>query len=193
MRRILTMIAVGIAMACLPVSGNEFTADYWRAKVSSTIAIDPMPSVVLPRQTPVTTPAKSRPVVYVTYAAFHCPPCDAMKAQSWVGLPFDLVPSPPKIATQHYPWVHWQGADGRWYYLEDWNGKADLVQRWRMTQKPVPKAQSPPVSRSYSPRWTWPGNLNRHLQDVHRVNTSGLNQDQLEALHDALHEGGKKH
>lgn len=39
------------------------------------------------------------------------------------------------------------------------------------------------------PSWTWPGNLAHHLKITHGIDTDGLSHQELEAVHNALHNG----
>ena len=62
--------------------------------------------------------------------------------------------------------------------------------------KPVVVAvvkQSLPVAVTYAPsrnHWTYPGDIRSHLATGHgNVNTAGMSQDEMETLHDSLHEG----
>ena len=65
--------------------------------------------------------------------------------------------------------------------------------------KPVVVAvvkQSLPVAVTYAPtyapsrnHWTYPGDIRSHLASSHgTVNTAGMTRDQMESLHDSLHE-----
>ena len=128
-----------------------------------------------------------KPTVYVVYAPFPCPPCEDVKRQDWSNAPFTLTPG-EKIRPLHFPWIHWE-ANGRWYYLDGWNGKAALVKTWEGTQglgKGVILR-----SNNYNPRWTIRDgrNVADHLRAVHGVNPSGMSTADMYRWHDNLHEG----
>lgn len=146
----------------------------------------------------------ARPKVFVAYAPFHCPPCIVQKRdmKDWKPEEFDVqVPDKFPIDVPFYPYTAWQDQNGKWWHLPQWVSRADLIARWKATQRPVKQARAPPAGgngwpamRGYQSRWTWPGDLRHHLQQTHGVGEAGrLTQDQAEALHDALHEGHSLH
>lgn len=140
---------------------------------------------------PPVTAAAMKPVVFVAYAPFKCPPCDIQKRdlKDFKSDEFVInVPDKFPIEVPYYPYTAWQDGNGKWWHLEQWSGTKDLISRWKGTrgekQKPAFKA----TTNNYNPRWTWPGNLIDHLRTTHGV-TDAMTQDQAEAVHDALHEG----
>ncbi len=92
---------------------------------------------------------------------------------------------------QTIPHFEWDTDKGRVY--SKWGGVEDLIRKWNNTRlSSFPEKNVIQSSAdNYIPRWTWPGNLAQHLKTRHRQSVDGLTQDQLESLHDSLHEGRK--
>ena len=132
-------------------------------------------------------PKVAKPVVFVEYASFGCPPCEQMKRQSWVDAPFKLKPGTAQIPAQHYPWVHWQDSVGKWRYLESWGGKQDLIQRWELTQEPKPVAN--PLAGNHPTVGVKGMTMEYHLRVDHGIDTRGLTAAELQKAHDAVHAG----
>lgn len=142
---------------------------------------------VLPTSTIPQPPKVTKPVVFVEYARFNCPPCEDMKAVKWGNAPFELKPGPAQIPAQHYPWVHWQDASGKWRYLESWSGKQDLIQRWELTQKPKPVVN--PLAGNHPTVGVKGMTMEYHLRVDHGIDTRGLTAAELQKAHDACHSG----
>lgn len=131
-----------------------------------------------------------RPVVYVYEKPTEqgsCPACDALAraaSRDGHGWPFQIeVRKSAPFPIEGYPTLHWMDENGKpWTYL-GWPGIEKFEQIWR---NPVPKVQA---SAPYAARWTWPGNLADHLRGTHGASVGGLTHDQMELLHDQLHEG----
>lgn len=97
------------------------------------------------RPTPQAENAAGRPrVVMVTSA--NCPPCAA--AEAWIvqnGFPFDVQRQAPREGDSTPTW-RFQGADGRWWQVVGWQGRAtveQLVQAYA-AKNPQPVAAARP-------------------------------------------------
>lgn len=190
------------AVTAIALDALRVRADDLHARAAAAIAIHeakpPRPPTA--PLTPVEKPkAESRPVVRM-YTATWCGPCQQAKANlRGADLPFDLqmvdvsngghpawCDSIPAFAWEH---------NGQTRFILGFPGVKQLISRWETTRKAVrfhsagQHVWESDKFRGYVPQWTWPGNLARHLQNAHRVNVSGMSQDRMEALHDALHEG----
>lgn len=53
---------------------------------------------------------------------------------------------------------------------------------------PKPTVETESITKQ-GPTWTWPGDLNTHLETVHSVDTSGFTFEQSRQMHDDLHNG----
>lgn len=60
--------------------------------------------------------------------------------------------------------------------------------RWRPVRTSV-SVSSGSVRVSSGPHWTYPGDIQSHLAVGHGQQVSGMSQDEMESLHDSLHEG----
>lgn len=150
---------------------------------------------------PVTEPpVAKKPLIYITYASFNCPPCEDLKSKLSVlkskglinDLPFEIsVTNKPPVNPVHYPFVVWKNSNGAWIYLDNWIGLNDLIERWKYSQEPTANSKVNNNKTSgvstYTPVYTWPGDLRFHLENTHNANTANMTQDQLEMLHDRLH------
>lgn len=146
----------------------------------------------------------AKPIVRVYYSDFRsCLPCrllrddiGSLSSDSLAGLPFVFEPSTPPEWVTGTPAIHWEGAD-EWsvMYFDEWQGVSDFVLKWKSSQtkktQTVKTKESARGRDTYSPRWTWPGDLGQHLRQVHGIDTTGMNQDDLERTHDNLHEGSR--
>lgn len=56
-------------------------------------------------------------------------------------------------------------------------------------QSGCPNGICPTTARANTNHWTFPGSIDNHLQTGHGVNPSGMSQEQMLNMHDALHEG----
>ena len=205
----LLLLAIALVLALLTYARGDDDAGYQTAKARAAIAIhatleteadtDKNQGADAPRSPEPTTPAK--PEVLMFFAPFPCPPCEVQKREikGWEDAPFKIkTPAESPVRIEFYPFTVWKNHAGKWIYLEQWNGRADLVARWKFSQRkpiqnqgadaPRSPVNSYPAMSGYRARWTWPGDLRQHLKAVHGVSES-LTQDQAEALHDALHEG----
>lgn len=137
--------------------------------------------------------------IYVTYSNSYCPPCEDFKAQLDVlkkkglikDLPFEVVvTNDPPVRPVHYPFIVWKNSKDKWIYLDGWAGMNNLINTWKFSQEAEKTSLrfNIPNLDHYNARWTWPGDLRKHLQSTHNVDTSGLSTNQLEMLHDGLHE-----
>lgn len=148
--------------------------------------------------------ADERPVVEFLSAEW-CGPCKVAKAALTVKVREKL---PFRIRDRDVDKEGWQGESGipvfRWETPTGpmhigWHSVDNLVSEWKRTTTKVKTVQPQASTRNrwpsmagYRARWTWPHkqSLADHLRTTHGVNEAyQLNQDQLEAVHDALHEG----
>lgn len=142
--------------------------------------------VLEPTQTAPNAPAKPKLVMYTKPS---CTPCKVGKAalQAAQDLPFDWYElNLLEESDVSVPKFEWNSPNGK-MSLTGWYGLDRLVSEFKRTQTKIKSVQK--VEKNlYNPSWTWPGNLNQHLQSAHRINTSGMSQDQMERVHDAAHE-----
>jgi hypothetical protein len=141
-----------------------------------------------------------------------CPPCLRAQDDAKAGrLSVDVVwlPAPAwyleyeKYDKERYgfPAFHWIDTDGHIRLESGYSDPADFEE---MLREPyvctkIAKGKLPGavqrrwlgkgIVNLYTPHWTWPGNLAHHLTSFHRVSVQGLSHDQMEALHDSLHDG----
>ena len=146
-----------------------------------------------------------KPEVLVFYAPFSCPPCDSFNSaitelknkDKLKDLPFEFkFNKEPPVAIVHYPFVVWKNASGKWVYLDSWKGMQNLVDTWKFSQTTKQRvtilgdADELPTMSGYQHKWQWfDGALTNHMRSVHGIDVSYLNQDQLELIHDKLHDG----
>ena len=153
--------------------------------------------------------ATPKPEIWTFYAPFQCAPCEAQKAdlKAWKDSPFafrngDVNNAPVKI--ESYPTTCWK-VEGKWWSYSGWHGVKHLESEWqRAASKATGLAtasaspggaatrQFPPRQSSGTGHWTYPGNIRQHLQQSHGITAAEaamLTREQLESLHDALHEG----
>ena len=136
---------------------------------------------------PVSAPAVR---LYVTYADFHCPPCErlreAVKRGDFAG--FEVIESESFAGQKSYPATRYQNRDGQWKVRYGYDARLpqwvrnDVETTNRVVSRP--QITNPVVSQmdlvSIHNRlhgggnWTWPGDLATHLQTVHGVDTDGI-------------------
>lgn len=170
----------------------------------------PLPANV-PQNPPKIAPNERKTIIgYCTHG--FCPPCLRAQEDAKAGrLSVDVVwmPAPAwyleyeKYDKERYgfPAFHWIDADGHIRLESGYDDPADFEE---MLREPyvctkIAKGKLPGavqrrwlgkgIVNLYTPHWTWPGNLAHHLTSFHRVNVQGLSHDQMEALHDSLHDG----
>lgn len=172
------------------VLGADQSPEYWKAKVSAAVA---MQSVETPKPfTKVEKPkASGKPIVRM-YTATWCQPCQRAKAElKNAKLPFEIQyvdvgdgSNAPKWceSVPSFAWDH----DGQTRYVIGFTSVSALVRRWETTNGTKSMRTT---ANNYQPRWTWPGDLSQHLQRAHGVNTRGMTPDEMESIHDAIHEG----
>ncbi len=183
--------------------------DLLRHRVSVALALESLADTV----TPPVPPAISRPVekpqpaklpeVFVYYAPFPCAPCDAQRAAlaAWKNPTLRIVEKTPLESMDAFPQTWWRHGD-KTYSLIGWEGLDKFLKQYDATKRAAagtvdspgyqkPAAVSIPYRWVYRGRsgWTWPGDLREHLARTHSINVEGKTFEQLEALHDALHEG----
>lgn len=183
---------------CLLVSVQAAFAQSPAARVKAALAVSQWsrdavrpesvePSVATATETVVSR--DNRPVVYVYQQPKEqgsCPNCLALAlaaerdGQGWP-IQFVFREGAP-FPVEGYPTLHWTDESGKAWMYTGWPGIERFTKVWK---DPAPKPQSGP----YAARWTWPGNLSDHLRSTHGANVNGLSQDELERLHDQLHEG----
>lgn len=143
--------------------------------------------------------------VEVYFAPFHCPPCEQLKRdiKGW-DAPFVLTYPKIHSGIPSYPHLRWLDGSGKPQNQSGWSGRDAFLKVWlsRETQglkAPESKSQllklsGPKLTQNdYNPIMTWPGNLSNHLTDDHHVSVNGLSTDQMEMLHDSLHNWGHGH
>ena len=131
--------------------------------------------------------------LFVTYADFHCPPCEQLKAAIQRGdfAGFAIAESGPFDGQKSFPAVRYQDRNGTWKVrygydarLPQWI-KSDLSGQQQVQMIVMPDRPIASVKESHARRvelhnqlhgggqWTWPGDLASHLREVHGVDTSG--------------------
>lgn len=188
--------------AVVPSSVLADEATYWRARVQTALAIQeaesnpwlpPVPPKApeLPPQPKTGVKVDLRPIIYRLTATW-CAPCRALGASLTKDvrdkLPFQIVDwdvdQKGYMGAPTIPAFWWKSPQGN--RRVSWSSIEHLVKTWEATQKPVAKA----TAGSYSPGWSWPGSLRHHLLTTHGIpEAANLSQDNLERLHDALHNG----
>ena len=179
------------------------SADTWNDRAAAAIAIhnaietNPWLPPVPPKAPESPPPPKSgtkvdqRPIVY-RLTANWCAPCRALGAALTKDvrdkLPFQIVDW--DVDRQGYmgaptiPAFWWKSPQGN--RRVSWSSIGHLVTTWEATQKPAAKA----TANNYTPSWTYPGEIRRHLMSTHGIAEAGsLSQDDAERVHDALHNG----
>lgn len=179
-----------LCLLLLPLASLAEDSAYWQARVAASIALaKPI------GKTETRTVVKSGRSVMYLHTASWCAPCQAAKKaltkEILEKLPFTIeVRDSTEYEYPHpIPAFHWDTPNGP-MKLEGWYGVDHLVSEWTKTQ--TKRSKTVQIQRSvnhYNPQWTWPGNLGSHLQGTHRVNVSGMTHDQMEQLHDQLHNG----
>ena len=160
----------------------------------------PQPSVmfkVTAGEAPTATPVESKPSpqgkvrgkVYIVTKK-SCSPCKQAKAAlAGKVLPFDpqeieVGEESPEAVPRFY-WDTSKGIQG----FTGWWSVSHLVQQYELTTKP-PANRTTQQTNNYTPHWTWPGELKQHLEQVHRISTVGMSQDDMEKAHDSHHDSG---
>ncbi len=132
--------------------------------------------------------AEKQRVKITVYTRKNCQSCNTAKGilNARKDLPFDIEwLGEDKVEFPHpVPTFAWESPNGVMHF-EGWWGVDHLVKEWTRTQTKFKSVQ--PQYRNYNAQWTWPGNLSDHLRDTHRINTTGMTQDQMEQAHDAAH------
>ena len=121
----------------------------------------------------------------VTYADFHCPPCERLKADieadKFAGftVTVDNDWKPKSYPAIRYPWQTETGWAVEYGYD---SGMADRLRAKLMPKKAQAVALSPMSQQEMidlhnslhgGGQWTWPGDLETHLRTTHGVNTGG--------------------
>lgn len=185
-------ICVAVIVILLAVCASGY-GDELHDRAAIAIAINgtsnpwlpPVPKPETPKPKP---PKAARLKIYVAYAPFHCPPCETEKRDlaGWQSAEFEIdTPSKFPVAVPFYPYTAWQDPNGKWWHLEQWRGTADLVARWKLTQRGVVKQSL----TTGGPHWTHPRSIEAHLRIDHGVNPSGMSHEAMLNWHDRLHEG----
>ena len=131
--------------------------------------------------------------LYVTYADFHCPPCErlreAVERGDFAG--FEVIESEPFPGQKSYPATRYQNREGQWKVrygydagLPQWI-RNDVETTSRFVSQPVITNPVVPHGDLVSihnrlhggGNWTWPGNLSEHLRTAHGVNTDGISSN----------------
>jgi len=187
-----------ILLVVVSVTAKGDDAAYWDARVKAAIAIHQAeqanpwypPVPVAKPEVPAPPKAESRPKIQM-FTATWCGPCQSAKAAIKAAkFPFDVEYVDVSNGGQpgwcaSIPAFAWQ-ANGQTRYVLGFPGADQLTRKWQATQNPAVKA----TADAYTPGWTWPGDLKRHLLTTHGVHeAAGLTQDQAEQVHDALHNG----
>lgn len=154
-------------------------------EITYKVSIGQLPSISQEKVDDVIEKSKVKIIVYTRK---NCQPCKTAKEvlSARKDLPFDIEWLGEEVEFPHpVPTFAWESPNGVMQF-EGWYGVDHLVKEWTRTQtkfKPVQKQ-----TNTYTPSWTWPGNLSQHLQGTHGVSTNGMTQDQMERTHDSLHE-----
>lgn len=203
---ILTVLGILLPTLCLVHAAEPGTKSFTITDrdVSSFVVTDRL-------FTPTTLPQENskgkvaREDTIYLYSAQWCNVCHVAEAviKKHKDLPFfikvidiDVSGKPKGFDSLHsdlrtIPHFEWDTDKGRVY--SKWVSVEDLITKWNLSRLPAfPEKKGMQFSAdNYNPRWTWPGNLAQHLKTRHGQDVDGLSQDQLESLHDRLHEGRK--
>lgn len=203
LNRVLDAVLILVAWAIVACSAFGDDATYWKAKATSAIAIETANNPWFPPPPPPPPPppshhAAKRAVVYRLHAKW-CGPCKSVEKmltkEVREKLPFDIedwdVDERGWMGAPQIPAFWWKSPKGP--LRIQWTNIETLVKTWEFNQKQQASTAARsgwPSMAGYRSRWTWPGDLRRHLMSTHGVSEANqLSQDQAEALHDALHEG----
>ena len=144
---------------------------------------------VIPQFNVVVQAVETKPVLYVTTATFHCPPCERLKrdieAGVFEGIEIRKASSWPSM--KGYPSVRFRNSTKTgWLSVSGYDNSTRLFLLKTLLPAKVPEQSStislPTVHRlSFQAQvelhnrlhgggsWTWPGNLTQHLRTVHGV------------------------
>jgi hypothetical protein len=131
--------------------------------------------------------------LFVSYADFHCPPCERLREAIQRGdfAGFAVIESGPFAGQKAFPAVRYQDRNGTWKVRYGYDARlpqwirSDIESIEQFVSQPV--ITNPIVSQESlvsihnqlhgGGNWTWPGgtqeSLATHLREVHGVNTSG--------------------
>lgn len=145
---------------------------------------------------------KTRRVVWVYHnKRVPCPVCKSLAAAEKEMPEFDFKWAPiPRWVSDKYdaqPVLHWNTSRGHGCVYEGWPGVERFLE---IDRDYVPVEERPAVARRsallYGPahgRWTWPGDLRKHLQspphNVSAATVASWSDAQCIAYHDRAHEG----
>lgn len=120
-------------------------------------------------------PVDSRPIVRA-YGTDNCPACERIKTMfAGAECPVKLDWRTPPSWVTAYPTLHVETPGKRWVKFEGITSPDAVIKAIR------------------GPHWTNPGDIRTHLLNEHRIpahRLEGLTQEQLRAIHDAIHEQG---
>jgi hypothetical protein len=152
------------------------------------VALEPQEPAKESKSAPLSVVSAPAVSLHVTYADFHCPPCDALKAAVNRGefAGFAIIESQPFPGLKSYPAIRFQDASGQWKVIYGFDGSTvGTLHRLTGTNQFVsqPRITNPIVSHSDlvslhnqlhgGGQWTWPGDLATHLRESHGVQTGG--------------------
>ena len=95
-------------------------------------------------------PAARPRVVMVTSA--NCPPCAA--AEAWIrtnGFPFDIARQAPREGDTTPTW-RFQGADGKWWQVVGWQGRATVEQLAKAYAEKNPRLENNSIASAPKPK-----------------------------------------
>lgn len=151
------MLAMILVAALVSSSYGQSFVVTDRVKAQFVVDSTPVAFVVTDRQSvpvsPITAPpvpkAEQKPEVTL-YSATWCGPCQSAKADlDKSKLPFtikvvDVTNGGQPSYVDSIPYFEWATPNGQRF--AKWSSVADLVSRWELSQKPVPKATTQPVT-----------------------------------------------
>lgn len=159
---------------------------------------------------PAPTKMVTQTQLYVTYAPFHCPPCDQLRRDAAAGKfgAIRIVEAPAWDGIKGYPSVRWQDGDGNWLSVAKYDDSVRLFLISQVTRVPtitkpanssntiVEQSQTSREISAVSMQWNIDGDwsptvsqTSSHLQKTHGVSTDGMTHQQMLDLHDSIHNG----
>lgn len=147
------------------------------------------------------TPKTIKPIVRVYFPDFSCPHCLRLieETKDWDDAPFVFTypKTGPGFKIEAWPYLHWRDSNGVWRDYKGWSSREKFLEKWESYNAIDPKAIKPlakPQTNNYTPTINPPNgvSLSWHLQNEHHVSIANLSTDEMEMLHDRLHNWGRK-
>lgn len=136
-------------------------------------------------------PADDRPEICITYADFHCPPCERLKTAVADGKfdAFRVRETPDFDGLKGYPAIRYESpaGSGKWVQVNGFDSGTIA----RLTAKLLPnKAPAEMMAVTQTQREM---DSAEHLRNTHGINPDGMTLAEMEAAHDAAHGGSGYH